>query len=171
MKATNKEIEKTIELFSNFLGAMHELTVSKHPQYETERLRAKEFNHTGEYIMDCFKSYLPLNVNIPKAVEDFLTIDERQWVEAIPLIGGEYTVACEVNEDGDPRPHFYTSEEEAIQDNKLIADDYLEQINRGEREQGDEWQGEIFECELVGHELNLLKNGYCFYSLDLEKEI
>ena len=89
-------------------------------------------------------------------------VTPRKWVEVIPLMGGDYSVPYSVDDDGNDIPYLYMSEEEARAEQQDIAQDYIEQIKSGERDEGDYWDGEIYECELDGDELRLFDDGVCF---------
>ena len=163
MNASDQEIEKSVELLTVFLRGMSELTVSKKPQFEIDRLSAKEFENTSAYILESFRSFIRQTVNIPEKAIKFTTINSRQWAEVVPLFCGGYSTAFTSDEDGQPFPYLYDSESEARIEQESIVQDYIEQIKSGEREEGDFWEGEIYECELDGDELRLFDDDVCFH--------
>ncbi len=89
-------------------------------------------------------------------------ITPRKWVEVIPLIGGSYHVPCSDDGLSNFAPCLFDSFEEAQAEHDKIAFDYLEQMAKGEREEGAFWDGEIYECDLNGDEITLYNNGVLF---------
>ncbi len=99
------------------------------------------------------------------------TVVSRKWVEVVLLFGGSYSVAYTTDDNNNTVPYLYDSKQEAETDQESITKDYLDQIARGERDEGDLWDGEIFQCELDGDELRLYDGGVCFNVLNWKDEI
>ena len=158
MNATNIQASKARELLNSFLRGMPELTVSKMPKYVHDRRCASGFKSITEYITKSFDNYI-----------DHVVKEPRLWTEVIPLINGNYA-PCFIESDIGLYPATYENECLARLENMSTQIEYLHQIDIGEREHGDCWDGEIYPCEIDGDYLKLFKNDKCFLTLNWKLE-
>ncbi len=79
----------------------------------------------------------------------------KKWIEIIPLLSGSYAVSIE-GEGDDAKPCLYDSEGEVLEEIAAMQADYNEQIEAGERDEGDEYEGVCHKADWDGEELILL---------------
>ena len=67
------------------------------------------------------------------------------YTVATPLFGGGYAIGSTGEDNKEPLPDLYPTLEAANEENQEMIDIYLDDIKNGEREEGDEWDGEVLE--------------------------
>jgi hypothetical protein len=90
---------------------------------------------------------------IPKHKLDPKTIF---WIEATPVYNGGYCCGSSEDENGIATPAVDDTKAEAEEDRKYMEDEWKRQIAAGERDEDDEWDGEIFPCRVIGGIVELL---------------
>ena len=87
------------------------------------------------------------------------------YVIATPVFGGSYSVGCMETSVGDV-PGLCATKAEAEEENSDMIEEYRNQITEGERDEGDEWDGEVMEAHWDGDsdEMHLYSNGHLIYS-------
>lgn len=89
------------------------------------------------------------------------------YVIATPVFGGTYSVGCMETPAGDV-PGLEPTMAAAEDENNSIIAEYRQQIVDGERDDDDEWDGEVMEAHWDGEsaEMHLYSNGQLIYSGD-----
>ena len=64
-----------------------------------------------------------------------------KWAELIPVMCGNYAIGLEGDGD-DIKPCLYDTKEEVLEEIEDMNRCYQEDIEAGERDDGDEWEGE-----------------------------
>ena len=65
-----------------------------------------------------------------------------KWAELIPVICGNYSIGLTYDDNGLETPCLYDTKEEVLAEIEDMNRCYQEQIKEGERDEGDEWEGE-----------------------------
>lgn len=81
---------------------------------------------------------------------------EVKWVELIPVLIGRYSVCVQEDKSGNITPCLYETREEAMAEIQDSRDIYKQQIDEGQRDPDDEYEGEVHPCVQDGDELVLL---------------
>ncbi|USD35456.1 MULTISPECIES: hypothetical protein [Vibrio] len=68
---------------------------------------------------------------------------------ATRLLGGGYAIGS-TGEDHKPLPDLYPTLADANRENQELINSYLDDIRNGDREEGDEWDGEVLELNWSG---------------------
>jgi hypothetical protein len=85
-------------------------------------------------------------IDISKAMENAVRVGVF-YVDAIECISGYSIGAMGTHIEV---PALFATLEEAIESNREISEQYLKDINDGERETGDEWEGAVMICRWDG---------------------
>lgn len=87
------------------------------------------------------------------------------YVIATPVFSGSYSVGCMESPAGDV-PSLCATLAEAEEENNDMIEEYKSQIDAGERDEDDEWDGEVMEARWDGEsdEMHLYSNGHHIYS-------
>jgi hypothetical protein len=89
------------------------------------------------------------------------------YVIGTPILGGSYGVGCMETSIGE-LPNLMPTKAEAEEENQEMIDIYQEQVDEGERDEDDEWDGEVLEARWDGEDsqLHLYSGGHHIYSGD-----
>lgn len=89
------------------------------------------------------------------------------FVVATPVMCGRYSVGCMESSVGE-LPDLYATKEDAEAENNEVAEDYLQDIKDGERDEEDEWDGEVLEARWNGEDdlMHLYLDGDLIHSGD-----
>ena len=72
------------------------------------------------------------------------------YVEAIACLNGEYSLGCTELLDGTEMPILYPTREEAFKEIQEEIDRYAEEVKVGERDEDDEYEGELLVAKWDG---------------------
>lgn len=87
------------------------------------------------------------------------------YVIAIPVMCGDYSVGCMETPVGDV-PALMATKAEAEAENNDMIKEYRDQVEAGERDEDDEWDGEVMEARWDGEsdQMHLYSNGHLIHS-------
>lgn len=91
----------------------------------------------------------------------------RFYTVAVPLFGGGYSIGS-AGEGDSALPELYPSLEDARNENQAMKDSYITDIENGDRDEADEWEGEVLELHWTGEStmITLVSEGHTIYEGD-----
>jgi hypothetical protein len=86
--------------------------------------------------------------------------DVIKYTDLVPLMGGGYSVGLGSDSNGNLKPALYDTAKEAQAEIDEINAEYQEQIEAGDRDHGDQYEGELCAVSFDGEHLYLLDQNF-----------